>query len=158
MMGGHVLNGDRTLATSFRCRLITPESQVFDEPVNAAVVPAWDGLLGVLPNRAPMVLKLGTGELRVDFPDKGSAKGGSRSFFVDDGFVQMLDNTLTILAAYAVGADRLSEADAQAELAKVSGRSSAGLTGAELEQWQADKRRAEGKVRSAREFKARGAY
>ena len=39
------------------------------------------------------------GELRVDFPDRGNAKGGSRSFFVADGFVQMLNNELTILAA-----------------------------------------------------------
>jgi F-type H+-transporting ATPase subunit epsilon len=143
--------------STFRCRLITPDAVVLDEPATNAVVPAWDGLFGVLPNRAPIVAQLGTGELRIDFPDKGSAKGGSRSFFVDDGFVQMLDNKLTILAARAVAAEALSEADAQAEFAAVSGKTADGLTPAEAERLAGDKRRAEAKVRAAKNFRARGA-
>ena len=106
---------------TFRCRLITREALVLDEPATAAVIPAWDGLMGVLPGRAPIVAQLGTGELRLDFPDSGPAKGGSRAFFVDDGFVQMVNNELTILAVTAIPAESLSETDAQAELAEVSG-------------------------------------
>lgn len=146
------------MATSFRCKLITPEAQVFDEPAVAAVIPAWDGLLGVLPGRAPMVMQLGTGQLRVDFADRGPAKGGTRAFFVDDGFVQMVDNTLTILAAHAVGAEKLSEGEAQAELNSLSNRRTEGMSPAELAQHQKDKARAEGKLRAARTFKAQGGF
>jgi F-type H+-transporting ATPase subunit epsilon len=105
-------------AHTFQCRLITPTAKVLDEPVAYASVPAWDGLFGVLPNRAPIVAKLGLGELRLQFPDAGKASGGSRSFLVEDGFVQMVDNRLTILASRAIPTETLSLMDAKAELAR----------------------------------------
>ncbi|MBY0311775.1 MAG: F0F1 ATP synthase subunit epsilon [Phycisphaerales bacterium] len=146
------------MATTFRCKLITPEAQVLDEPATGAVVPCWDGLLGVLPGRAPMVMQLGTGQLRIDFPDKGQAKGGSRAFFVDDGFVQMVDGTLTILAAHATGAEKLSESEAQAELASVNARRTENMSAVELDQHARDKKRAEAKVQAAKTFKAQGGF
>ncbi len=73
-------------AKSFRCRLITPVAQVLDEQVVSAVIPAWDGLMGFLPDRAPIVAKLGLGELSLEFADS-KGKGGSRSFLVEDGRV-----------------------------------------------------------------------
>jgi F-type H+-transporting ATPase subunit epsilon len=142
--------------STFRCRLITPEAQVFDEQATAAVIPAWDGLLGILPNRAPMVMQMGTGELRVDFPDSGQTKGGSRAFFVDDGFAQMVDNELTILAASAVAAENLSESSAQTELAAAENRRLEGLAPADAEKVRKDRARAAAKVRAARNFRTKG--
>lgn len=105
-------------AKTFQCRLITPTAKVLDEPVTYASVPAWDGLFGVLPGRAPIVAKLGVGELRLDFPDTKGAAGGSRSFVIDEGFAQMVGDRLTILANQAVPVESLVEADAKADLAK----------------------------------------
>jgi F0F1-type ATP synthase epsilon subunit len=143
---------------SFRCRLITPEAQVLDEPAVSAVIPCWDGMLGVLPHRAAMVSELGTGELRIDFADRGSARGGSRSFFISDGFVQMLNNSLTILAANAVGAEHLSETDAQTELNALNARRTENMTADDLARYQKDKARAEAKLAAARTFKAKGGF
>lgn len=143
---------------TFRCKLVTPDAQVLDNPVTQVILPAWDGKLGVLPGRAPMVMELGTGELRVDFPDDGSAKGGSRYFFVDSGFVQMVNDELTLLAAYAAPADKLSEAEAQAEVNSLNARRTEGLSEADRKLLAKDKARAEGKLRAARAFKAAGAY
>jgi len=144
--------------TTFRCRLITPEAQVLDEPASSAVIPCWDGYLGVLPHRAAMVMELGTGELRIDFPDRSTTKGGGRSFFISDGFVQMLNNTLTILAANAVGAEKLNETDAQAELNSLLARKTDGMSTSELAQYHKDKARAEAKLHAARTFKAKGGF
>jgi len=104
------------LAKSFRCRLVTPTASVFDESVAYASIPAWDGLFGVLPGRAPILARVGAGELRIDFPDAGSAEGGSRSYFVEGGFVQMAGEQLTVLAERATPVEQLSAADAQKEL------------------------------------------
>jgi F-type H+-transporting ATPase subunit epsilon len=142
--------------STFRCRLITPEAQVFDDAATAAILPAWDGKIGILPDRAPIVMQLGTGELRVDFPDSGQTKGGSRSFFVDDGFAQMVNNELTILAASAVAAEKLTEADAQAEVAKTAAVRTDGLSAAEVERVRKDRARAAAKLRAARTFSGRG--
>lgn len=142
--------------STFRCRLIAPDAQLFDEQATAAVFPAWDGLVGVLPNRAPMVMEMGTGELRVDFPDSGPSKGGSRSFYVDEGFVQMVGNELTILASAAVAAERLTESEAQAEVNEVNARRTEGLSAQELERVRKARVRASAKLRTAKNFRARG--
>ncbi len=142
--------------STFRCRLITPESQVCDDPAVGAVIPAWDGLIGVLPNRAPMVMQMGIGELRIDFPDSGTVRGGSRSFFVDDGFVQMVDNELTILAASAIAAEKLNESEAQAELSAANARKTDGLAAADADRIRAARTRAAVKLTLARSVRGRG--
>ena len=104
---------------TLHCRLVTPDAELISEPVVYASVPAWDGLIGFQPGRAPLVARLGMGELRLDFPPD---KGGSRSYFVDSGFLKMGDGELVILAEKAVPAERLVEQDAKAELAEAEAR------------------------------------
>ncbi len=106
---------------TFRCQLVTPSAKLLDEEVTYANVPAWDGLFGVLPGRAPLLAQLGLGELTVTFPDT-TGKGGERSYVIDGGFVKMAGNTLTILAETAVPAEELTETDAKAELAEAEAR------------------------------------
>ncbi|HAI13510.1 MAG TPA: hypothetical protein DCM28_17515, partial [Phycisphaerales bacterium] len=55
--------GSNLMATSFQCTLVTPERQLVDQPVTYASIPAWDGLMGVEPQRAPLMIKLGAGAL-----------------------------------------------------------------------------------------------
>lgn len=108
------------MANTLHCRLVTPDAELLSEEVTYANVPAWDGLVGFQPGRAPIVARLGMGELRLDFPaDKGS---GSRHFFIDQGFLKMGDGELTILAEKAIPAEKIIEQDAKAELAEAEAR------------------------------------
>lgn len=141
---------------SFRCRLITPEAQVMDGPVTAAVIPCWDGQMGILTDRAPLVTRLGIGELRLDFPDTPQSKGGSRSYLVEGGFAHMLSNQLTILAERATPAESLSESDAEAQLREAESRLASATEPAQKERAKREVERAKQKVREARAFKARG--
>lgn len=109
-------------ANTFECSLITPAAEVVKDRLTYASIPAWDGLFGVLPGRAPIVAKLGLGELRLDFADAGAGKARSRSFLVDDGFVQMVNNSLKILATRAIPVESITEADAKAALAEANSR------------------------------------
>lgn len=105
---------------TLHCRLVTPDAELISEPIAYASVPAWDGLIGFQPGRAPIVARLGMGELRLDFTaEKGS---GSRSYFIDSGFLKMGDGELVILAEKAIPAERLVEQDAKAELAEAEAR------------------------------------
>jgi F-type H+-transporting ATPase subunit epsilon len=106
---------------SFRCKLVTPSAGLVDDKCVYASVPMFDGLLGVMPGRAPMLMKLGMGELRLDFADDAKiqgtgSKGGSRTFLVDGGFVKMANDELTILAEKAWATETLTRADAETEL------------------------------------------
>ena len=47
-----------------QCVVVTPERALLDERVDAVVLPMYDGELGVLPGRAPLIGRLGFGELR----------------------------------------------------------------------------------------------
>ena len=52
------------MAKTFRCKLVTPSSALLDGQVSYANVPVWDGLMGIQPGRAPILARLGLGELR----------------------------------------------------------------------------------------------
>ncbi|MGA3068084.1 MAG: hypothetical protein ABSF29_14665 [Tepidisphaeraceae bacterium] len=77
---------------AFQCVLVTPEQQLVDESLTQAIIPAEDGLLGILTHRAPLLAKLGKGPLRLDL-----ASGQKKLFRIEGGIAQMRDNRLTIL-------------------------------------------------------------
>lgn len=81
------------------CVVVTPEKALLDEPADFVAVPMFDGELGVLPGRAPLIGRLGYGELRLR---RGTQ---TRRFFVDGGFVQVRANTVTVLTARAQRAE-----------------------------------------------------
>jgi F-type H+-transporting ATPase subunit epsilon len=106
---------------SFRCKLVTPASALVDDQVVYASVPAWDGLMGFLPDRAAFLGKLGLGELRLDMADTDKGPGGTRSFILDGGFIRMAGDVMTILAERAVDVSALTASDAEAELKAAAG-------------------------------------
>src|SRR3954454_1645267 len=74
-----------------QCVVVTPERILFDEVVEFVALPLFDGELGVLPGRSPLIGRLGYGELRT------KALGATRRFFVDGGFAQIRDDVVTVL-------------------------------------------------------------
>lgn len=72
--------------------MISPARVGFDGRASALVVPAHDGKLGILYGHAPMTVLLGEGELVVRAPD------GDRTFRVSRGFLQVVDNVVSVLA------------------------------------------------------------
>lgn len=135
---------------SFQCILITPEARVFDDDATAAVLPLHDGSAGVLPHRAPFVAELGVGELRINF-----AKGGTHSYFIDQGFVQMVGDKLSILAQSAIAAEKLNQSEIEAELAEANARKP--QSGPDMEQITKDRTQARAKLDIARKFRKTGA-
>lgn len=105
------------MAHSFHCSLVTPERQVLDDQLTYASVPMWDGLMGIAPQRAPLVGKLGDGVLRLDYP-----QGGSRYFYITGGFAQMKDNSLSLITSEATAAEQFNKADVTAKLKEAEAR------------------------------------
>jgi F-type H+-transporting ATPase subunit epsilon len=95
-----------------QCVVVSPERALFDEPADFVALPMYDGEMGVLPGRAPLIGRLGSGELRV--------RNGKdiRRFFVDGGFVQIRDNVVTVLTARALKAEEIQPEAAQKALAE----------------------------------------
>jgi F-type H+-transporting ATPase subunit epsilon len=96
---------DTTSGKQLQCVVVTPEKAVLDEPADFVALPMYDGELGVLPGRAPLIGRLGPGELRLQ------QHGTPRRLFVDGGFAQVRSNVVTVLTPRAVPAETI---DAQA--------------------------------------------
>ena len=79
----------------FQCSVVTPERAVLECEARFVALPAWDGEIGVLRNRAPLLCRLGIGALRVETPSE------QHILFLDGGFAEMAENKLTILTGAA---------------------------------------------------------
>src|SRR5437588_12112995 len=99
-----------TTARELHCVVVTPERVLLDEPADFVALPMYDGELGVLPGRAPLIGRLGYGELRV------RRDGAVHRFFVDGGFVQVRDNVVSVLTQRAIAAERIDAAAARQAL------------------------------------------
>jgi len=102
---------------SFQCTVVTPEAEAFDSQITQAILPAHDGLIGILTDRAPLLVKLGIGPLRLD-----SSAGQKQLFFIDGGVAQMKNNKLTILTTQAIPASQIDYESAKAEYAEAAAR------------------------------------
>ncbi|GMV98845.1 MAG: hypothetical protein AMXMBFR83_31930 [Phycisphaerae bacterium] len=97
---------------TLHCSVITPEAAVYEGPVESVVLPAHDGEIGILVDRAPLMCKLGAGRLRVR-----TAGPAEEAWFIDGGFAQVVDNRVVVLTQKAIRPDRIDRAAAQAQLA-----------------------------------------
>jgi F-type H+-transporting ATPase subunit epsilon len=93
-----------------RCVVVTPEKAVVDAPADYVMLPMYDGALGVLPGRAPLVGRLGFGELVI----RNGAQ--SQRYFVDGGFAQVVGGAVTVLTARALKPEEIKPADAEQAL------------------------------------------
>jgi F-type H+-transporting ATPase subunit epsilon len=97
---------------TFHCSVITPERAVLETEATFVAFPAHDGEVGILPGRAPLLFKMGIGELRVESAE------GNHNFFVDGGFAQMVENRLTLLTEQAKAVEEIDRAAAERALAE----------------------------------------
>jgi F-type H+-transporting ATPase subunit epsilon len=88
---------DRTL----QCVVVTPERALLDDPADFVALPMFDGELGVLPGRAPLIGRLGCGELRIRLGND------THRYFVDGGFAQVRADTVTVLTSRALKASEI---------------------------------------------------
>jgi F-type H+-transporting ATPase subunit epsilon len=72
--------------------VISPVEVGFEGSGDSVIVPAYDGLMGILYGHAPMMTLLGTGEVTVR--DGAS----THRIAVSGGFLQVVDNEVSILA------------------------------------------------------------
>ena len=82
-----------------RVQVISPERVLYEGEATALVAPAHDGQVGILTGHAPMMTLLGRGALRLD----GGASG-SRTFDVEGGFLQVVDDQVRVVTERAAEA------------------------------------------------------
>jgi len=87
---------------TLQCVVVTPEKAVVDEPADFVALTLYDGELGVLPGRAPLIGRLGYGELRIRRGEH------TQRYFIDGGFAQVRSNIVTVLTPRAQVAEEIN--------------------------------------------------
>jgi F-type H+-transporting ATPase subunit epsilon len=96
--------------------VVTPEATVLEMPVDFVALPLDDGEIGILPGRAPLIGRLGYGELRL------TVGGQISRYYVDGGFVQVADNVVSVLTNRGVPSTALDAQVAQELLVAAKSR------------------------------------
>jgi F-type H+-transporting ATPase subunit epsilon len=109
-----------TTSATLRCVVVTPEATAIDTPCEFVAVPLFDGEAGIAPGRAPLIGRLGYGELRVRHA------GQTSRYYVDGGFVQVAENVVSVLTNKAIEASHLNTAAAQEQLDRALATHAAG--------------------------------
>ncbi|MBI2021724.1 ATP synthase F1 subunit epsilon [Candidatus Daviesbacteria bacterium] len=88
-------------------KLVTPEKEIFDETVDQVNISTEQGEIGILPHHANLLAKVVPGELRIK-------KGGKVDVLaVGEGFLQVSNNILTVMADLAEKAEEIDERAAE---------------------------------------------
>jgi F-type H+-transporting ATPase subunit epsilon len=97
--------------------VVTPEATIVDVTAEFVALPLYDGEIGIGRNHAPMIGRLGFGELRYRFA------GDTGKYYVDGGFVQVQDNRVSVLTNRALTTDKLDATAAKIQLEQALTRS-----------------------------------
>lgn len=84
-------------------KIVTPEKEVFNLPVDEVVIPSAEGELGILPHHINLMAKIIPGELKIKIGSKVEVLA------TGNGFIQVTDNVATILTDMAVEEKEIDE-------------------------------------------------
>lgn len=104
------------MASTFTLEVATPERLVIREEVTEAQIPGKDGMMGILPDHAALLSELGIGELSY------VSNGARQTLSIADGWVEVRDNYVRVLAGRAERANEIDTARAQASLKRAEER------------------------------------
>lgn len=122
---------------AIKCVVVTPEKTELEQDATLVVVPMQDGEAGFQENAAPIIGRLGCGELRLV-----ETSSSAKRFFIDGGFVQIADNTISVITNRLIRVEDLNLENLRRELTGVEEKTAAtpseqAIKGKTLEQLRA---------------------
>ena len=93
-----------------RCVVVTPERTQLDREAEYVSLPMFDGELGVMQGRAPMIGRLGYGTMKLQ------TAAGPEKYYIDGGFAHIEGNVVNVLTGKAIPADLLDSEESRQSL------------------------------------------
>ena len=122
--------------------IVSPEGQVFSGEAEGIRAPGAEGSFEVLYNHAPMIAALEVGSIFVTPPS-----GEKIAYATSGGFLEVLDNTVTVLAETAEPASEIDVDRAREAEERALERLRSGEAGADRRQAERDLERARNRAR-----------
>ena len=95
----------------FKCEVLTPEGEVFNDEVEMVSTRTTVGSIGVLANHAPLMAILDPTELRLYKSESDITR-----FAQGEGYLQVVNNEVLVLVEEAVPPDQLNRSDIESKL------------------------------------------
>jgi len=127
---------------TFSAQILTPEGSIFDDEVTGVRVPGEMGSFEVKTLHANIISSLDIGEILVR-----KAAGGEQSFSVTGGFVEVVDNKLTLLAEAAEPVDKIDVERAKEAKERAAKRLESGDKKVDKERARKALKRAENRIK-----------
>lgn len=93
------------MAMTVHVDIVSAEREIFSGQAEMVFAPALLGEVGIAPGHAPMLTRLGPGEVRLKTPE-----GDESAFYVSGGMLEVQPRVVTILSDTAERAEDLDEA------------------------------------------------
>src|SRR5579863_9747441 len=87
--------------------VVTAERELYNGEANLVSAPGSEGRMGILPRHAALLTTLAPGELRIEL------NGAEEPLFVSGGFLEVSNDSVTVLADTAEHAEEIDEARAE---------------------------------------------
>lgn len=131
------------MAGTFALRIVSPEGDVLNENVEFVVLPGGAGELGILPNHAPLIAGLEIGVVRY------TLNGNVKRLALAGGFVEVADNSATVLADTAELSERIDLPRAQEAKERAKKRLSDASSEIDLKRAELALRRARARINAS---------
>ena len=102
------------MAEKLKLEVAVPERQVLSDSVESVKAPAKDGYIGVLPGHAALITELGHGVLSFE------AGGKKRYMALNGGLMEVLSNSVRVLADSVEWAEEIDSARAEKALQRAN--------------------------------------
>ena len=90
---------------TYKIEIASPEKVIFsDENIQEAVLPSYEGEMGILKDHIPIISFLRPGIVKILKPSENV-----NSFFVQEGIIEFYNNSLTILSTTIINIKNLNK-------------------------------------------------
>jgi F-type H+-transporting ATPase subunit epsilon len=123
--------------------VVTAERKLYSGEADAVQAPGSEGQLGILPRHAALLTTLAPGALSIRL------SGAEEAIFISGGFLEVSNNTVTVLADAAEHAEDIDQARAEEARCRAQERLAQTQSNVERAQLQAELQRAISRLRVA---------
>ena len=90
---------------TYKIEIVSPEKVIFsDENIQEAVLPSYEGEMGILKDHIPIISFLRPGIVKIL-----KSPENVNSFFVQDGIIEFYNNNLTVLSSKIINIKNLNK-------------------------------------------------
>jgi F-type H+-transporting ATPase subunit epsilon len=93
--------------STLQVAVVTGEKEIYRGEADTVIAPGVDGEMGILPQHASLLTALKTGEMRIRLG------GEEDALFVSGGFLEVYNNTVTVLADAAEHSEEIDASRAE---------------------------------------------